>query len=206
MPVRRPPASFLILLNPNPPMNKNLSKVAGLILFALLLTSCGASKKRIAAEKDQNKVEQRIIKTPQNKIRTAPPEAKPEDHRVYNITAFAKDFEGTKYRYGGTTRDGMDCSGLVYTSFLQENIPLPRSSRDMAREGDRLSLVEVNVGDLLFFETDKNKKVINHVGLVVEIQPGHIYFIHSTSSRGVIISSLAEDYWIDHFVMARRVI
>jgi len=42
--------------------------------------------------------------------------------------------------------------------------------------------------------------------LVVEIQPGHILFIHSSSSKGVIISSLADDYWLDHFVMARRVI
>lgn len=189
-------------------MNRNLTKVTGMILLTLLLTSCGASKKRMATEHEKNKIEQSIVRSapPQNKIRTAPPETEPEDNRVYNITAFAKDFEGTKYRYGGTTRDGMDCSGLVYTSFLQENIPLPRSSRDMAHEGERLSLVEVNIGDLLFFETDKNKKVINHVGLVVEIQPGHIYFIHSTSSRGVIISSLAENYWIEHFVMARRVI
>lgn len=76
----------------------------------------------------------------------------------------------------------------------------------MAKEGERLSLVEVNIGDLLFFETNKNRKVINHVGLVVEIQPGHIYFIHSSSSRGVIISSLSDTYWFDHFVMARRVI
>lgn len=192
-------------------MKNIVYRIAGMLLFALILTSCGSSRKTQVAE---NKVStekvavQRPIKAgpPQTRINTAPPEAEPEDKRVYNITSFARDHEGTPYKFGGTTRSGMDCSGLVYTSFLQENIPLPRSSRDMALKGDRLSLEEVNIGDLLFFETNKNKKVINHVGLVVEIQPGHIFFIHSSTSRGVIISSLADNYWWDHFVMARRLI
>lgn len=189
-------------------MRNHFLKIAGIIVMAILLTSCGTSRSKISSEKDFPVSQQRTIKAgpPQTRINTASPEEVPQDNRVYNITSFARDFEGTPYKYGGTTREGMDCSGLVFSSFLQENIPLPRSSRDMAKEGHRLSLEEVNIGDLLFFETNKNKKVINHVGLVVEIQPGHIFFIHSSSSRGVIISSLADTYWWDHFVMARRVI
>lgn len=189
-------------------MNIYLPRFILLLLFTAFLTSCGASRSRNTGKNKKSIItEQRAFKAPpQNKINTAPPEVLPEDKRVYNITSYAREFEGTKYKYGGTTKDGMDCSGLVYISFLKEDIPLPRSSRDMSLEGERLSLVEVNIGDLLFFETDKNKKVINHVGLVVEIQPGHIYFIHSSSSRGVIISSLAENYWHEHFVMARRII
>ncbi len=178
------------------------------VLFTLLLTSCGASKsKRIVEQQNLNSNEVIIYhKAPENKINTASASEQPKDNRVYNITATALKFKGTKYKYGGTTEKGMDCSGLVFTSFLEENIELPRSSRDMSLKGERLSLVDVNIGDLLFFETNKNRKVINHVGLVVEIQPGHILFIHSSSSKGVIISSLADDYWFDHFVMARRVI
>lgn len=178
------------------------------ILFSILLSSCGASKsKRLVEQQNLTPNEVKIHhKAPQNKLNTASTSEEPKDKRVYNITATALTFKGTKYKYGGTTERGMDCSGLVFTSFLEENIQLPRSSRQMSLEGERLSLVEVNIGDLLFFETDKNKKVINHVGLVVEIQPGHILFIHSSSSRGVIISSLADDYWFNHFVMARRVI
>lgn len=187
-------------------MNITLPKYFILLILTGFLTSCGASR---SGNSGRKKVisEQRIIKAPaQNKINTASPEVSPEDKRVYSIASYALKFEGTKYKYGGTTKDGMDCSGLVYVSFLHENVPLPRSSRDMSLEGERLSLVDVNIGDLLFFETDKNKKVINHVGLVVEITPGNIYFIHSSSSRGVIISSLAENYWFQHFVMARRLI
>lgn len=191
-------------------MGTNFFRIAGILIFTILFSSCGTSKARFKAENNpQNLTEQkRNFKTapPQVRINTAEPEDLPNDNRVYNITSYALGFEGTRYKYGGTTKTGMDCSGLVYTSFLQENIPLPRSSRHMAKEGERLSLEDVNIGDLLFFETDKNKKVINHVGLVVKIQPGHILFIHSTSSKGVVISSLAENYWFDHFVMARRVI
>ncbi len=192
-------------------MKTIIFRIAGMLLFALIFTSCGSSQKTQFAENassPEKPVVHRPIKAaaPQTRINTASPKAEPEDNRVYNITSFARDHEGTPYKFGGTTRSGMDCSGLVYTSFLQENIPLPRSSRDMSLKGDRLSLEEVNIGDLLFFETDKNKKVINHVGLVVEIQPGHIFFIHSSTSRGVIISSLADNYWWDHFVMARRLI
>src|SRR5690606_8424772 len=173
---------------------------------------CGSSRAHLSTKNEpQSKktaVSKKVITAapPQVKLNTASPEALPEDTRVYNITSFARNFEGTPYKYGGTTREGMDCSGLVYCSFKQENIPLPRSSRDMAKEGERLSLEEVNIGDLLFFETDKNKKVINHVGLVVQVDEGHIFFIHSSTSKGVMISSLADNYWFDHFVMARRLI
>ncbi len=188
-----------------------LSYYACFIMLTLLLSSCGASRSnRSVAQQNlsHNDRNEQIDypKAPQNKINTAPIAEMPEDSRVFNITSHALKFKGTKYKYGGTTEKGMDCSGLVFTSFLEENIELPRSSRAMSLKGERLPLVDVNIGDLLFFETDKNKKVINHVGLVVEIQPGHILFIHSSSSSGVIISSLADDYWFDHFVMARRVI
>ena len=186
-----------------------------MLIFTLILTSCGSSRAHLSTGEDSQQDQVRplvtsqksfIASVPQVRLKTAPPETEPEDNRVYNITSFAMDFEGTPYKYGGTTRAGMDCSGLVYCSFKQEDIALPRSSKDMAHKGERLSLEEVNIGDLLFFETDKNRKVINHVGIVVEIDKGHIFFVHSSTSRGVMVSSLADNYWFDHFVMARRVI
>lgn len=122
------------------------------------------------------------------------------------IVETALEYEGTPYKYGGTTQRGMDCSGLVYVAFQKENISLPRTSRSMSLEGKRLKLKEVLPGDLLFFQTDKNRKVINHVGIVVEADLDGINFIHSSTSRGVIISSLKEAYWNDAFIMARRVL
>jgi len=189
-------------------MRKYFYRLGLLSVLMAFFASCSASKSGLQTEHESQLTSRKLIPTtpPVTKIKTASPEELPEDKRVYNITSFALDQKGTRYKYGGTSKDGMDCSGLVFTSYLQENISLPRSSRAMSLEGDRLELAEVNIGDLLFFETNKNKKVINHVGLVIEIQPGHIFFIHSTTSRGVIISSLADGYWFEHFVMARRLI
>jgi cell wall-associated NlpC family hydrolase len=128
-----------------------------------------------------------------------------EEEKVPQVLQNALEFLGTPYRYGGTSASGMDCSGLVTTVFQKENILLPRSSREMSLTGIRLDLNELKPGDLLFFDTGKKKKAINHVGLVTELTDKKIFFIHSTTSRGVIISSLDEAYWQENFVMARRI-
>lgn len=172
-----------------------------LICSIFFFASCGSSRSRVVTTKkeaDRSEKATRVYK------RT--PHAEPEDKKAYKVIRTAKKFEGTRYKYGGTDKKGMDCSGLIYVSFLEEGVSLPRTSRAMSLEGKRLHLEEVSVGDLLFFETNKNRKVINHVGLVVEVANEGIYFIHSSSSRGVITSSLSESYWYNNFVMARRVI
>ena len=76
----------------------------------------------------------------------------------------------------------------------------------MAEEGKEIRLKEVTKGDLVFFKTSRKAKKINHVGLVVAIDDGEIKFIHSTSSRGVIVSSLKEGYWNAAFIKATRVL
>ena len=122
------------------------------------------------------------------------------------IIQYAVSFEGTRYRFGGTSKAGMDCSGLVYVSFKEADLELPRVSRDMAKQGRSVPLTKAQPGDLLFFSTSKKGRGINHVGLIVEREGGDIQFIHSTTSRGVIISSLDEKYWKNAFVQARKMI
>ncbi|MGM5469534.1 C40 family peptidase [Flavobacteriaceae bacterium LMO-SS05] len=122
------------------------------------------------------------------------------------IINYAKQFDGVSYKYGGTTKNGMDCSGLVCTAFKSEAILLPRSSKDMAGVGNWIEVNQVEKGDLLFFATKRNSREINHVGLVTEVRPGFIEFIHSTIGAGVIVSNLAERYWHSTFVQARRVL
>lgn len=161
-----------------------------LALMALfLLSSCGSSRKS---------TENVVVRN----SRTASMGAS----KASSIIALAKTYEGTRYRYGGTDKRGMDCSGLVYTCFKEEAIDLPRVSRDMATQGMPISLRNATEGDLLFFQTSKNRKVINHVGIVVEVNGKDIKFIHSTTSRGVIISSMEESYWRNSFIEARRII
>jgi cell wall-associated NlpC family hydrolase len=130
----------------------------------------------------------------------------PKILKADNIIDYAITFSGTKYKYGGTTNKGMDCSGLIYVSFKKEAIVLPRVSRDMAKKGEQITLQNAKKGDLLFFKTSKNRKDINHVGLIVNSENGNIKFIHATTSKGVITSSLSEPYWRLAFIEVRRIL
>lgn len=169
-----------------------MPKLLLLVLVSIALTSCGNSKKASQTNSGNYSKERNTSTANQAKANT--------------IISYAKQFTGVPYKYGGTSRSGMDCSGLVFVAFNQENITLPRVSRDMATQGVSISLNSVAKGDLLFFKTNKNSNQINHVGLIVATDSGVIRFIHSTTSRGVIISSLDEPYWNNAFVGARRLI
>lgn len=125
---------------------------------------------------------------------------------IDQIITTALEYSGVRYKYGGTTEKGMDCSGLLYVAFRAHDIPLPRISYEMADEGRRIRVREVSKGDLLFFKTRKRGKQINHVGLVIDVVGDEIKFIHSTTSRGVIVSSLREGFWNYSFVKATRIL
>ncbi|WP_426064489.1 C40 family peptidase [Flavobacterium sp. DSP2-3-1] len=114
---------------------------------------------------------------------------------------------GVKYKYAGTTKAGFDCSGLMYTIFNSENISLPRNSFQQSKIGIVLNpkKEQAQKGDLIFFKTNKNKE-INHVGIVIEATDEEIKFIHSSTSKGVIISSTKEPYYKKTFVQINRVL
>lgn len=151
------------------------------VLFSMLLASCSSTKKVTKSTKKPTTKSERVV-------------------------ANALKYKGVRYRFGGTTKKGMDCSGVVYVSYLEENVQLPRVSRDMAKRGKKISLRKAQKGDLLFFRTSKRGRGINHVGLIVSVKNGTIRFIHSTSSKGVIISSLSEKYWKKAFVKATSIL
>ena len=119
----------------------------------------------------------------------------------------AADNLGTKYKYAGTTKAGYDCSGLIYTIFNAENIILPRNSLQQSKIGVVLNPKkdQAQKGDLIFFKTNNNRE-INHVGIVIEASDEEIKFIHSSTSKGVIISSTKEPYYQKTFVQINRVL
>jgi len=126
-------------------------------------------------------------------IRPATP-ATPASTDAIKVVRTAKSYLGTPYRYGGTSRTGIDCSGLMYMSFKAINKTLPRSSYDIAELGRNIPLSRLQVGDLVAFSSSNGKRV-DHVGLITCIKGGEIYFIHATTSKGVIIDRLDEGYW-----------
>ena len=112
---------------------------------------------------------------------------------------------GTRYKSGGTTSKGFDCSGLIFSTFKEINKILPRASYQQAKVGDKVEPFQAKKGDLIFFATNK-KGTISHVGIITEILKDEIKFIHSSSSLGVIISSIKEPYYSKRFVQINRVL
>jgi cell wall-associated NlpC family hydrolase len=186
-------------------------------IFILILiigfSSCKSSKRtksketysrEIITKKDKNQVSE-VVFTPYEENNDSKDVEVPKS-KADNIIDYAKQFEGVRYKWGGTTANGMDCSGLVFESFNAFHVLLPRISRDMAKRGEKVLLKDVTKGDLLFFKTGNRRNSINHVGLIISIRDNNIEFIHATTGNGVMISWLNEDYWLKAFKEARRIL
>lgn len=126
--------------------------------------------------------------------------------RAYNLLSEARTYLGTPYKYGGTTRRGIDCSSFVQHVFAALNISLPRTSIEQSHRGTFVSKHNLKKGDLIFFaHTPKSR--ISHVGIVESVSPtGEIFFIHASSSKGVTISSLDTAYWSAKFRTGKRIL
>ena len=147
-------------------------------LILVLLSSCSASRK-----------------------------AKVRDQQVKEVIKTARTYTGTPYKWGGTTRSGMDCSGLTGNAYQAINISLPRTADAQALIGEKVKMNSLRPGDLLFFATGKKRRVITHVGIVTEVKSkDNVKFIHASTSLGVVETNLYSDYYIKRFRIARRIV
>ena len=124
-------------------------------------------------------------------------------HDARDLGQFALGLIGVRYRYGGDTPvGGLDCSGLVRYVFQQvTGVTLPRTSRELSQVGANVSLDDLQVGDLVFFNTRNYS--FSHVGLYL----GDNRFIHAPRrGRDVEITTLSREYWQRHFNGARRLV
>lgn len=196
-----------------------MKKIALLLILVITFSSCKSSKqmtvtKSITAQSNPKElatnlsiaIEAKTLELMSFNLPTTTEILMAGKSQANRIVDYAFAFDGVTYKRGGTTKEGMDCSGLVITSFNSENIALPRSSREIARTGSPIDIKQVSKGDLLFFATRRNSRTISHVGIVTTARDGFVEFIHSSTSNGVMVSNMAEKYWYFAFIQARRVI
>jgi len=115
------------------------------------------------------------------------------------LANFALSMRGTRYRFGGATPDGFDCSGLVFYAHRHFGVDVPRTSRSQSEEAESVKPRKLKRGDLVFFKIDSSR--VNHVGIYI----GKHRFVHAPGAgKPVTVSSLDEEFYEETFVAAGR--
>ena len=140
--------------------------------------------------------------TARKPVYTAPSNIAFDDSQEINrqIQLQYQQWKGTRYAYGGLSRNGIDCSGFVYVTYLDKfGIKLPRSTSSLSQVGRKVKRAELRPGDLVFFKTGFKGR---HVGIYMD--KGR--FVHASTKKGVMISSFRDYYWKNKYWTSRRVV
>jgi cell wall-associated NlpC family hydrolase len=122
-----------------------------------------------------------------------------ESDIVKALMAHYQQWRGARYRLGGMSKRGVDCSGFVYMAYKKRfNLELPRNTVNQIRAGVKVSKSNLRAGDLVFFKTSPG---VRHVGIYVD----RGRFMHASSSKGVTISKLNNPYWSKRYWFSKHI-
>lgn len=178
-------------------MLKNLGKKFALwvsLLSCSLLVACSSN-----ATHQNSKKASRVQIENATKVASIPTKSV-NNSLVSKLNRHHSAWKGTRYRLGGTSKKGVDCSGFTQLTYKELfGVNLPRMTVDQAKVGRRIKKSELRAGDLVFFNTGRGPNG-KHVGIFVKGDQ----FLHASSKAGVTYSSLNSPYWSKVFWQARR--
>lgn len=166
------------------------AKLTGIVLLSTILVGCNAQPKVDSKALTQSlKSSQAEFEKMVNSLDTR--------EKIMNQYA---TWKGVRYRMGGTTKKGVDCSGFVQLTFKEQfGVKLPRSTREQQKIGEKIAKTDLINGDIVVFNAGSTGR---HVGIYI----GNNKFVHASTSIGVTISDMNDRYWKNRFNEARRVL
>lgn len=172
-----------------------------LLLVSLLFAFCGCMNKNTVTSLSRQEICRQKLQFGQDNYEICRQRSlaeQSEDDVTRALRQYFASWEGTRYRLGGLSRKGIDCSGLTLLTYKELfGRELPRTVREQVKQGRKIPKTALQAGDLVFFKTGTFQR---HVGIYLEED----LFIHASRSRGVMISSLNNIYWQKRFWQAQR--
>ncbi|PIY09146.1 MAG: hypothetical protein COZ18_08600 [Flexibacter sp. CG_4_10_14_3_um_filter_32_15] len=189
-------------------------KITFLFLVSVILfSSCGNFKIVTINDKNKNKDENLTLK---NKVETSNQSSgstskvekyKESQLKAEKVVGAARQQLGTPHILKNPKKKpATDCSGMTCKSYSSVGINLPPTTTGQAEMGKFVPKKDLQKGDLVFFSSKKNNGRISHVGLISRVEDGKVFFIHTSTSRGVVEDDFYMQHWQDNFVTARRIL
>ena len=157
-----------------------MKKVTYILILIITITACGGSKKTVSKSNNNYIIDKYadILQTQKSNITNI------------KLYTFIDNWKGTRYRYGGMSKTGVDCSGFCNVLYNQVYVnEIKRTTSMLSKEINKTKKSNLKEGDLVFFNISKKKN--SHVGVYLN----NNRFVHASSSKGVIISSLENPYY-----------